>query len=204
MTLSGIEKVVGSGANDYIKVNSTGMTVDGGVGDDTFVLGSGSDTVKFTGSTDAANGEDTIGTFQTGDVLDFSAVLSSGALANATTSTTITLATTTALATEGTGIDVSANEVYVMEVALKAGIDTVADLVTALANTGVADAVDVAVSSEVIIVVGGADDDTTHYVYGINNNATAAVIAGEVALLGVITGDITNGIAGLLTTNFSF
>ena len=91
-----------------------------------------------------------------------------------------------------------------IEVANKADIDTAAEMITALADNGVLDAVDTAANADAIIVIGGADDDTTHYVYGIDNDSTAAIASGEIVLLGTITTDITNGIDGLLTTNFSF
>jgi hypothetical protein len=88
--------------------------------------------------------------------------------------------------------------------ALAAGIDTAAEVITALTNTGVMDAVDFAASAEAILVVGGANADTTHYIYGINNDATAAIATGELVLIGTTTTDITGGINGLLTTNFDF
>ena len=50
----------------------------------------------------------------------------------------------------------------------------------------------------------GADDDTIQYIYGIDNNSTATISSSEVALLGTVTTDITNGIQGLLVDNFIF
>ena len=203
-SLSGVTNVKGSDTADYIAANSTGTTITGGVGDDTIVLGAGADTVVFSGHTTAANGADTISTFQTGDTFDFSSVLTSGGFVNTTSSGAITLHTTTALATEGSTIAVADEKVIVIEVANEADIDTAAEMITALADSGVADAVDVAASADAIIIVGGADDDTTHYVYGVDNDTTAAVATGELVLLGTITTDITNGVDGLLTTNFDF
>ena len=55
-----------------------------------------------------------------------------------------------------------------------------------------------------ILIIGGADDDSTHYIYGIDNNSIAAVSSSEVALLGTVTTDITNGIQGLIVDNFIF
>ena len=75
---------------------------------------------------------------------------------------------------------------------------------TALANTGVLDALDFDASADSILVVGGADDDTTQYIYGVDNNSTAAIVSSEVALLGTVTTDITNGIQGLIVDNFIF
>ena len=73
-----------------------------------------------------------------------------------------------------------------------------------MANTGVLDALDFDASADSILIVSGADDDTTQYIYGIDNNSTAAIIASEVALLGTVTTDITNGIQGILVDNFIF
>ena len=87
---------------------------------------------------------------------------------------------------------------------MKAAIDTEAKIVTALANTGVLDALDFDASADSIIIVSGADDDTTQYIYGIDNNSTATISSSEVALLGTVTTDLTNGIQGLLVDNFIF
>jgi len=210
-TMATIENVTGSDGADYILGSSAantisggtgGDTVIGGAGDDTITLGSGSDTVVFSGATDAANGEDTIGTFKTGDIYDFSGFLTGGALANTVSGTGITLASTTALATSTTSIAVTDGEVYVIEDTTEASIDTAAEMITELADTGGLDAVDIAASATAILVVGGADDDTTHYIYGIVNDTTAAIASGEITLLATVTTDITNGVDGLLTTNF--
>jgi len=203
-TLTDVEAVVGSINADYIIANAAGTAITGAAGDDTLVLGAGADTIVFSGHTLATNGADTIGTFSSTDVFNFASVLTSGAIINTLTGTAITLATTGALATERTSIALTDEKVMVIEVALKAGIDTAAEMITALTDAGVLDAVDTAASADAIIVIGGADDDTVHYVYGIDNDGTAAVASGEIVLLGTITGDITNGIAGLTTANFSF
>ena len=129
--------------------------------------------------------------------------MSSGAITNLS-SGAIALASTSALSTESSSIQIANNKAYIAEVALKATIDTEAEIVTALANTGVLDALDFDASADSILIVGGADDDTTQYIYGIDNNSTAAIIASEVALLGTVTSDITNGIQGLLVDNFIF
>ncbi|MEA1053011.1 hypothetical protein U5801_24845 [Lamprobacter modestohalophilus] len=201
---SNIGLAFGTTATVQLVAGTGGDTITGTVGDDDIDLGTGADTIIFSGSTAATNGSDIIGTFQTADVYNFASVLTGGAIANTTAGTAITLASTAQLAASGTAIAVADQRVYLAEVANVTAIDTVADIVTALADTGVMDAVDIAASSEVILIVGGADDDTTHYIYGINNNAIAAVTAGEIALLGTVTTDITGGMDGLLTTNFAF
>jgi hypothetical protein len=80
-TVSGFESVIGSGKNDYIALANTGMTVQGGAGDDKIVLNAGSDTVSFE-STAAGNGADTITSFTVGstngDILDFDAFITGG------------------------------------------------------------------------------------------------------------------------------
>ena len=129
--------------------------------------------------------------------------MSSGAITNVS-SAAIALASTSALSTESSSIQITTNKTYIAEVALKATIDTEADIVTALANTGVLDALDFDASADSILIVGGADDDTTHYIYGLDNNSTAAIVSIEVALLGTVTTDITNGIQGLTVDNFIF
>ena len=66
------------------------------------------------------------------------------------------------------------------------------------------DALDFDANADAILLVGGADDDTTQYIYGVDNNSAATIISSEVALLGTVTTDITNGIQGLLVDNFVF
>ena len=130
-------------------------------------------------------------------------LLSSGAITNIS-SGSIAFASTSALSTESSSIQIANNKAYIAEVALKATIDTEAKIVTALANTGVLDALDFDASADSILIVSGADDDTTQYIYGIDNNSTATISSSEVALLGTVTTDITNGIQGLLVDNFIF
>ena len=150
------------------------------------------------------NGSDTIATFQTNDVHNFNAVLNAGTISNLVNGS-ISIASVIALADQTTAINLTDEQVYVAEVANKADVDTAADIVTAFTATGgVLDAITVAADADAILLVGGADDDTTQYLYGLNNNSTTAIIANEVALLATITTDITEGIRGLVTSNFSF
>ena len=198
----GADAIVGGAGNDTINGGAGNDTLTGGTGNDAYTLGAGTDTVVFTAS---SNGSDTVADFTTSDVLNVSAYLTGGALLNTTgAGGTITLATVAALAASGTPIAVADNKGYIAEVAAEATIDSVADIVTALADGGVMDAVDVTASATAVLIVGGADDDTTFYVYVIANDGTAAVTAGEVQLIGTITSNITNGVDGLLTSNFTF
>ena len=204
---AGNDTLDGLAGNDTIFAGTGADKITGGTGDDiinlTVAAESGSDTIVFSGLTAATNGADIITTFQTNDKFDFSSLVSSGAITNLS-SGAIAFASTSALSTESSSIQIANNRAYIAEVALKATIDTEAEIVTALANTGVLDALDFDASADSILIVGGADDDTTQYIYGIDNNSTAAIIASEVALLGTVTTDITNGIQGILVDNFIF
>ena len=73
-----------------------------------------------------------------------------------------------------------------------------------MGKSGSQGALDFDASADSILVVGGADDDTTQYIYGVDNNSAAAIVSSEVALLGTVTTDITNGIQGLIVDNFIF
>jgi len=202
---AGADSLVGGAGGDSLTGGEAADTITGGAGDDAIVLTettAASDKVIFSGATTALNGADTITGFKagdtTGDVLAFTSLTTP--LANANTGTAITLATTVALATEGTSIAVANNKVYVAQVANVANVNSAANLLTALTDTGVLDAVDVAASSTAFLVLSGADNTTTAYVYGIVNDATAAVALGEISLVGTITLDSTT----LTTSNFAF
>ncbi|MBT6307121.1 MAG: hypothetical protein HOJ18_12950 [Rhodospirillaceae bacterium] len=204
---SGNNVLIGGVGADTINAGTGTDTITGGAGDDIINLlttaGNGRDTVVYSGLTETLNGSDTITTFQTDDLHDFSNLLNSGSISNLTSSA-IALASTSTLTTEGTSIAITDETVYIAEVAAKADINTTAKLVTAIADTGSLDALDFAADADSILVLGGADDDVTHYIFGINNDSTPAIIANEVALLSTITTDIAEGIQGLLPSNFSF
>lgn len=183
--------------------SGTGTASLGSAGNDTLTLADGNaDTIKFFGITNGTTGTNTAATFQTADKLDFSSALTSGSIVNSVVSEAFTIDTATALADEGTSIAVADSSIYIMQVANQNTISTVNDLVTALADGGVADAVDVAASADAILIVGGKDTNSTFYVYGVDNDATAAVAVNEVNLLATITTDISNGVADLLPSNF--
>jgi Ca2+-binding RTX toxin-like protein len=218
-SLSGFENITGSAGTDYLIGSSSANSISGGAGADyinpglgadtitggaaadTIVLTettSSSDTVVFSGATTALNGADIItGFVLAADVLSFSS-LTAGSLT--ATITAGTMATATALATETTSIALATNKVYVAQVATAAGIDTAAEVITAIADGGVLDALDVAANATAFLIVSGADVATSAYVYGIVNDATAATAAGELVLLGTITTDSNVFTA----SNFSF
>ncbi len=202
---SGSNKLFGGAGDDVITAGTGTDLITGGSGDDTISLAnSSSDTVIYSGITSNLNGSDTVTTFQINDIHNFNVALNAGAISNLV-SGSISIASVTALADQTTAINLTDEKVYIAEVANKADIDTAADIVTAFTATGgVLDAITVAADADAILLLGGADDDTTQYLYGLNNNSTAAIIANEVALLATITTDITDGIRGLSTNNFSF
>ena len=200
---AGLDVIVGGAGNDVIVNGAGGGTITGGTGNDTITLGAGAETVNFSGFTAATNGLDTLGTVGSEDTLDMGG-LSSGALKNAVVGTAITLATVSALTTHGATIAMTDEKLMVIEVANTADINTVAKMVTAIADSGVIDAVDVAANVDGYILIGGADDDTKQYLYGVDNNGILAIVAGELALVGTITTDKVNGIAGYITTDFTY
>jgi len=205
-TGAGADSILSGIGNDIINAGLGADTIVGGAGDDAITLTesvASADTVVFSGATTTLNGADTITGFTVGtggDVLNFGS-LTSGALVNTVTAGVITVADATALATQGTTIAVATNKVYFIKAApTAANIDTAAEVIVALTDTGDIDAVDVAASATCFLVIGGADDVTKLYVYGVVNDATPAVATGELLLLGTIT--VTS--LGLVGGNFSF
>ena len=204
--------IVGTDVNDTIKSGAGADTITGGKGDDSITGGGGADDFVFSGLTAATNGSDTITDFSVtqGDELNLGATITK--LANATSGTTITTASAAALATEGSGITVADNSVYVInQVAAESTIDSVGDIVTALAADGKLDAVDLGTAKDDVgaLVITAVDDPNTTYVYGYAENSdgkTAAVEAGELALLATITNTASakEGATPYLTTNFTF
>ena len=204
-TLSGgndNDSIVGNAQTDTINGGSGNDTMTGGTGNDRLVGGAGADDFVLSGVTAALNGSDTITDFVVAqaDQIDWSANITT--LANANVGTAITTATAGALATEGASIAVADNRYYVIDqVANEAAIDSAADIVTALANTGVLDAVDIAAGAGNVaaLVITAADDPTTTYIYGYADDGVAAAVQiAEITLLGTVTKTGT-----YLTTSFA-
>ena len=105
-----------------------------------------------------------------------------------------------ALATEGTTIAMTDEKLMVIKVTNASTIDTAAEVITALADTGVMDAVDVAASVDGFFVIMGLDDTTKAYVYAIDNDGTAAIVTGELVLVATVTVDSL----AFITTNFTY
>lgn len=196
---SGTDTLIGGGGAD---------TLLGGAGADTLTGGAGSDAFKFSGITTTLNGADTVTDFAigtSGDVLDFRGVGFALSFANNLTGTAIGLNTTAELADQANGITVADNKAFFAEVADSdaAKIDTAAEIVTALADTGILDAVDIAqAASNVAVLFVKAATGTVTYVYGFTDNAAAASVdIAEIALIGTIT-SAADGT--FITTNFAF
>ena len=157
---AGADTIAGGNGADSIVSGTGDDSITGGAGDDTLTGGGGSDTFVVSSLT-STNGTDTITDFTTGtggDVLKLGLTLANGGTAPA-----ITMASKTALATEGSSIAVGDGEFYVaVNIDNIASIDTAAEVATALTDTGILDAVDLSVTSAgdtgALVLV--ADDDT--------------------------------------------
>ena len=187
----GADIIDGAAGADTINGGAGADSITGGAGNDALTGGAGSDTFNFS-QTAAANGSDTVSDFTVGtvasggDVINGLGDIATMAVSNATSGTSITLATATALATEGTSIAVADQTAYFAKVASTSTIDTVAELVTALTDGGELDAVDFAASADALLIL-SEDNGSTLFVYGVDNDGTAAIVAGELALLATIT-----------------
>jgi hypothetical protein len=192
-----------SGA-DTVRTGLGDDVITGGDGNDVLNGGTGKDTYVFA-ATGAGNDKDTISTFTpgatTGDVFDFGAYLpASGAGAGSSLIST-TASTAAELATEGTSIALN-NDILLGKVTATSAIDTVDEMVVALADGGVLDAVDCAVSTNNVVIL-AANDGTTAYVYFIDTDGTAGVTADEITLVAVVT-TTADAIDGFHADNFTF
>ncbi len=115
-----------------------------------------------------------------------------------------TLSNTAALTDEVAAITVGDNKLVLAEAASKTTIDTAADIIASTADDRLLGALDFSAAADAFLLIGGADDDTTQFLYKIDNDNIAALATGEVTLVGTITTDITNGMAGYTTENFGF
>lgn len=184
-------------ATDTIIVNTlTGQTVAGTDAIDKYDFASGDAGVTITG----------FSTSSEADVLDVIG-LDSGTYALLNESGgTITQTTAAAAATEGVSVAVADNKALVVEVADVTTVDSVADIVTALADGGVLDAVDIAAgaSNTALLIVGEADTGTAAYVYKYTDDAVAtSVDAGELILVATVSGS-ADIIGDLVAGNFAF
>ena len=196
--------VTGTDGADTIKTGLGADVITGGDGNDVLNGGAGTDTYVF-GATGAVNDKDTISTFtpgaSTGDVFNFDAYLPAAGAAAGSSLISATASTAAELAAEGTTIALN-NDILLGKVTATSAIDTVAELVVALADGGVLDAVDCAVSTNNVVIL-AANDGTTAYVYFIDTDATAGVTAEEITLVAVVT-TTADAIDGFHADNFVF
>ena len=229
----------GDSGNDTIASGAGADSIDGGLGndvltgwagDDTITAGNGSDTITGGGGNDSinlfaafgsnsvnyteltsANGTDRVSSFSVarGDKMTFLNGQITG-FANTLAGTTINNASTAALADQTTPIGVDDNEIYVInEVAEERNIDSVADMVVALAGGGALDAVDITqgAGNVAALIVSAADNSRNAYLYGfVDNGASGNVDAAELTLLSVTTSSNSFAWAGtpFNTGSFSF
>ena len=108
-------------------------------------------------------------------------------------------------ANEGSGVTVADTKLALVEVADLTTVDTVAEVVTALVDTGVMDAIDItqgAGNTSLLLI--GVDGGTQALLYQFTDDAVASTVdAGELSLVATITGpaDIISDIAA---GNFAF
>jgi hypothetical protein len=134
------------------------------------------------------------------DVLDFNAFLTAGAtIQNATNVGFLLPVSDAALADETTAIGLD-NEFLLGEVADLTDVDTVAELVSALEDTGLLDAVDIAIGDRAVLML-AEDGGTGAVVYYINNASGAGVLASEVTLVGTFTGTSVDLLDNMSTNN---
>ena len=128
--------------------------------------------------------------------------------ANTLTGTTINTVNAATLVDQGTPIAVNDNRLYVInQVAEERNIDSVADMVVALANGGALDAVDIAqgAGNVAALVVSAADNPSRAYLYGfVDNGASGNVDAAELTLLSLTTSNYSFGAWGTPFNTGSF
>lgn len=178
-------------ATDTIIVNTlNGATVAGTAAIDKFDFASGDAAVTITGFSVATEV----------DVLDVIGLSSETYSLLSATETTAAQA-----ANEGSGVTVADTKLALVEVADLTTVDTVAEVVTALVDTGVMDAIDItqgAGNTSLLLI--GVDGGTQALLYQFTDDAVASTVdAGELSLVATITGpaDIISDIAA---GNFAF
>ena len=192
---SGVDTISGGAGNDSITGAAGNDALTGGAGVDTFVIS----------DTGTNNGSDTISDFTvgaSGDVIDVNATLAASAtVQNSLSSCLYVSPTTAALATEGTSIAVN-NQLIIINSGSTAvtSYDAASEMVTALADGGDFDAVDFAASADGFALI-AANDGTTALLWMVENDGTAAVVAGELTLVATIT-IAADGIDALAAANF--
>jgi len=206
--------ITGGAGNDVLKGNAAVVnsnTITGGEGADTITTGLGNDTIILTETTAAIdtvifvttanNGIDTITGFAAGTGIDVAVILdaattattAAAAAAVVETSTNVTL-TSGATAFALTGASSTTGDVVEINAVLSSfgnlGAANVVDgteLLKALSSTNVAAASFTATTADDDFYV-MAYQNGNGYLYQVTNGANTAVIASEIALVGVFTG----------------
>ena len=169
-SVTGVENVTGTDGRDYIVASSAGSSITGGKLNDYIKLGTGADTVAFSAVAD--NGLDVIAGFTSG-----TDVLKLGGLA--TLVGVIAVDTTAATAQ----ITLAAAKILVVDDAAAADwADVVAKIAAGIDTTG-------AVTGTTAIAIDNGTD-TRVYLYQ-DDTVNAAIQAGELTLVGTVTG-VTN------------
>lgn len=117
------------------------------------------------------------------------------ALANTTADTTITLNATAGLENQLNPIAIASLRNFVARNANHADIDSINDVVAALANGGAMDAVELVDSGIDALVLSVADNNTTAYVYGYTVDGAPGYLANEFRLLSIVTTNTTTFLA---------
>lgn len=192
------DTIVGGGGADKIVAGDGNDVITGGAGNDEIdISGGGSNTIKF-GSTGATNGTDKIIGFNVGaiaaggDVLDVAGQL-----------TGISATTISANLTNLTGAQAVADDsIYTVNfnTAINGKNFATAEFADLFAAAGKTFSTTTAGAAQSVILVQGTDE--THIYYVDSTNATATLIeAGEVALIGVLTG--VNNTMTFVNANFA-
>jgi hypothetical protein len=192
--------------NDGITGGATADFIRGGGGNDTITGAGGIDTILFEASA-AANGADSI-TFTPGsggDVLAFFTSLATGGLEdnNSASGLTFTGAISAFANNTNDSVDIAGKVVLYNAGANNNAVDTATEIAGILNGTPNND-IRISASSSGVILAGSTA--STVLIYYVVNDATTAVTAAEVTLVGTLTlsGGATNNITGFDAANFGF
>lgn len=207
---SGTVIISGTGSADTIVGTGGVDVITGAAGNDAITTGAGADTVVM-GASAAANGVDTIADFTpgaAGDKLQFATSLVSAGIEGGGGAFTGAITTFSTSSNTGSNPSNPGTNVGGKVALYDAGsgnilnVDATSKIATILSATGNSADLSVAASSSAVILA-GATGSSTVYVYYVVNDATAAVTASEVTLVGTITLS-TGSIASFDAANFAF
>jgi len=202
--------ITGGAGNDTLTGNAARDTITGGEGADTISGAAGNDTIILTETTAAAdtvvfaatataNGIDTITGFAAGAGADIVSLVAAATTAGTTSGAAAFAASTNTTLTAGavafalTDAPTNTNDVIEITAILSsfgnlsaAGVVDGAELLRALSSTNVAAGSITAEANSNFYLV--AYQGGNAFLYQVNNDMTAAVVAGEIALVGVFNG----------------